>query len=231
MEMASSTLVRSQFSPPATKVAAPMSIRDFVFGQNVGPRALCFPPRGLASSSHAMSRVHDVFHHEHAGLLGHGFHRLTLLDQEPTGIVLAPKPQLTTSRKRLDTVKQFLGDLLQDETDSQPFILAIHGLIENGRRGAARQMLEAAPDYILRDHHVAGLRSVLAPPVLKRIDKRDVDRREEYHWLRQHANEYRGRWIALVGGTVVAHAPTLRELQAHLALLELPRTPLLQRIT
>ena len=40
------------------------------------------------------------------------------------------------------------------------------------------------------------------------------DRRADYEWLRVNGDRFRGRWVALDGGTLVASAATLRELSA-----------------
>ena len=82
----------------------------------------------------------------------------------------------------------------------RPFVMAVRELIETEQITTARHMLDAAPAYVLGDPLVARLRSVLAPPVVKRLQKRDVDRSQEYEWLRAHGREYRGRWVALSGG-------------------------------
>ena len=116
------------------------------------------------------------------------------------------------------------------EPDVQPFVMAVRGLIEGERLAAARQMLNAAPAYILSDPLVARLRFVLAPPVVRRVQKRDVDRSGDYEWLRTHEREYRGRWVALVGGDVVASAGTLHDLQEQLRVMALPSPPLLHRV-
>lgn len=116
------------------------------------------------------------------------------------------------------------------EQDVQPFVLAVRGLMEAERITAARQMLAAAPAYILSDPLVSRLRLVLAPPVVKRVQRRDVDRTQEYDWLRANGRDYRGRWVALVGGNLLASARTLRELQEELRSTQPASRPLLHRV-
>ena len=95
----------------------------------------------------------------------------------------------------------------------QPFLFAVRGLIESEQLSAARHLLHAVPAYILSDPLVVKLRSVLAPPVVKQIDKRDVDRSQEYDWLRTEGHKFRGRWVALERNQLLASAPSLRKLQ------------------
>jgi hypothetical protein len=108
--------------------------------------------------------------------------------------------------------------------------MAVRGLIESERLTAARRVLNAAPSYILSDPLVVRLRSILAPPVVNRVDKRDVDRSREYEWLRTEGYKYRGRWVALEDNHLLASAPSLRELRESLKAMALARPPLLHRV-
>ncbi len=149
----------------------------------------------------------------------------------PTAEVLARKlrrPESTLAAQ--PTAVPTRREPLSQEHDVQPFVMAVRALIGSERLAAARQMLNTAPTYILSDPLVARLRSVLAPPVVKRVSKRDVDRSQEYEWLRTHMHEYRGCWVALHAGSLVASAPTLRELQGRLRAMSLPWPPLLHRV-
>lgn len=116
------------------------------------------------------------------------------------------------------------------ERDVQPFVMAVRRLIESEQLTAARQLLNAAPGYILSDPLVVKLRSILAPPVVKRVDKRDVDRSQEYEWLKTEGQKYRGRWVALEGNSLLASAPTLRDLRETLKTIALANPPLLHRV-
>lgn len=64
--------------------------------------------------------------------------------------------------------------------DVRPFVMAIRSPVDSEHLAAARQMLDAAPAYISADPVVTRLRALLAPPVVKRVERRDVDRTEEY---------------------------------------------------
>ena len=114
--------------------------------------------------------------------------------------------------------------------DAVLFVMAIRKLIEAEQLIAARQMLAAAPTNILTNPLVAKLRSVLAPPVVKRLQRRDVDRTRECEWLGTHGHKYRGRWVALDGDRLLAVASSLRELHEHLKTVALTHPPLLHRV-
>ncbi len=116
------------------------------------------------------------------------------------------------------------------ERDAVPFVMAVRRLIEAEQLVAAREMLAAAPTHILTDPLVARLRSILAPPVVKRVQKRDVDRTREYEWLGTNGHKYHGRWVALDGDRLLAVASSLRELREQLRTLAPIRPPLLHRV-
>ena len=119
---------------------------------------------------------------------------------------------------------------MRQERDVIPCLLAVRRFIEAEHLSAARHMLEAAPVHILNDPLLGKLRSVLAPPALKRVQKRDVDRSLEYEWLRTEGRRYRGRWVALEGSKLLAVSPSLRELREQLRTMLLAHPPLLHRV-
>jgi hypothetical protein len=110
------------------------------------------------------------------------------------------------------------------------FLIAVRDLIESEQLSAARHLLRAAPAYILSDPLAVNLRSVLAPPVVKQIGKRDVDRSREYNWLRTEGHKFRGHWVALDGDQLLASAPRLRDLQQALRTMNRGGQPLLHRV-
>jgi hypothetical protein len=116
------------------------------------------------------------------------------------------------------------------ESDVLPFVVALGDFIESERLPAARRMLDAAPTYVLSNPVVSRLRCVLSPPEITRLRHRDVDRSEEYEWLRTHGDQYRGRWVAVSGRNLITSASSLRELQEQLRAIPLHGPPLLHRI-
>lgn len=153
-----------------------------------------------------------------------------LLDQpaaEPASRILVRAPS-TFAVESSQPAQRFKPP--QPVRDALPFVVALRSLLERDRLGAAREMLNATPSDILSDPLVARLRSILAPPGVKRVGKRDLDRSSEYQWLRAQGHQYRGRWVALDGDSLIASAGSLRELQAQLRARALARPPLLHRV-
>jgi hypothetical protein len=116
------------------------------------------------------------------------------------------------------------------ERDVLPFLMAVRRCIEAEQLSAAREMFEVASAQVLTNPLVARLRSLVAPPVVRRVEKQDVDRSLEYEWLRTESHKYRGQWVALQGDQLVAMAPTLRELRETLRAQPLTHAPLIHRI-
>ena len=114
--------------------------------------------------------------------------------------------------------------------DARAILATLRHLVEREQLPAARALLDAAPLSVLSDPLVAKLRALLAPPTVARVRRHDVDRRSEYEWLRAEGQKYRGRWGALDGDTLIASAPSLRELREHLRNQPATRPPLLHRV-
>lgn len=127
-------------------------------------------------------------------------------------------------------VRGILEQANQVEHDIHNFQLAIKRLIENEHLQAARRMFEAVPLHLFSDPLLLGLRAVLAPPVVKRLQKQDVERSNEYDWLRDEGHKYRGKWVALQGKRVLSAASTLRTLRQQLQSMKLTRPPLIHHI-
>jgi hypothetical protein len=101
----------------------------------------------------------------------------------------------------------------------------IRSLLRKGHISEARDLLESAGDRVPAD---STLRKVLAPArVIGRSSFRDVDRSAEFHWIKTNADDYQGKWVALVGEGPVASSDTLKELLARLAELRLEQRPLI----
>jgi uncharacterized protein DUF5678 len=103
----------------------------------------------------------------------------------------------------------------------------IRALLAEGRISEAKRLLESAGDLVPAD---SKLREIFAPPKIRRIDERDVDRTGEYRWLKQNARDFQGKWVALAGESLVLSTDTLKELLARLKEIETPVKPLIHRI-
>lgn len=104
-------------------------------------------------------------------------------------------------------------------------------LMEREQITLARKTLDALPVGQLGDPMIIILRKMLAVPVTKTSRKQDIDRTLDYQWIRDHAQEYRGQWIALDNGQLLAAAVSLRALLNRINPLRLDHRPLLHQIS
>src|SRR5947199_10043426 len=99
---------------------------------------------------------------------------------------------------------------------SEPYVPRIWKLLEEARLKAARELLAEALREGSPEPELDGLAKLLAPPKPRMSPVRDFDRTAEFRWLDEHGKEYMGQWVGLLGDELLAHAPTLKELQAKL---------------
>lgn len=104
----------------------------------------------------------------------------------------------------------------------------IRALIEGDRvvhaRALASEALEANP----HDSELLDLRKVLEPPHATPRHVTDADRTLEFEWVVANRDAYRGRWVAIQGGELVADASSFAELQSRIKNVE--GVPLVHRI-
>jgi hypothetical protein len=101
----------------------------------------------------------------------------------------------------------------------------VRALLEEGRIWEAKKLVEAAGDQLPES-----LREIFAPPRIRRVDERDVDRTPEFNWLKANGPVYAGKWVALSGEDLVACEDELEDLLAKLNEREFERKPLIHHL-
>jgi hypothetical protein len=121
--------------------------------------------------------------------------------------------------------------LRKPETDTRPYAERIRELVEQDRVGAARQLLAEALEKGDHGEDLSGWQRVLAPAKILRVGgELDIDRTPDFQWLKDHGETYRGQWVALFGGELLAHGENLKELLAKLEDHPRGRRALLHRL-
>jgi hypothetical protein len=94
----------------------------------------------------------------------------------------------------------------------ESFLDEIRAIINSGTLRGAREVAERGlalyPDHPELKHVHHELRPF---PVRSRPDLRMDDPRPSYQWLEENADRYRGKWVGLDAGELVAAADTLDE--------------------
>lgn len=101
----------------------------------------------------------------------------------------------------------------------------VRSLLAGGRISEARKLVEIAGEELPES-----LREIFAPPRIRRVDERGVDRTPEFNWLKTNGPAYAGKWVALVGDDLVGCEDVLEELLAKLDQREFERRPLLHHL-
>lgn len=99
-------------------------------------------------------------------------------------------------------------------------VMAIRDLLQKGHIAAARKLLDLIPVGALEQPAINRLRRALTPPTVRPSERKDTERRQAFAWLRQHAHEYRGQWVAVGDSGLIAATTTLKELRQQLRSLE-----------
>lgn len=94
---------------------------------------------------------------------------------------------------------------------------AIRALVESDRLYAARQLVAVSGSELVRDlAPLHSWRRLLQPARVTRSASRDRDRRSEFMWLKANSSQYRGKWVAVSGGELLAAADTYEEVSSRL---------------
>ena len=107
------------------------------------------------------------------------------------------------------------------EPETRSYRERIRELVEADQVKAARALLAEALERGDAGEDLSRWQKILGPAKTLEIDgELDVDRTPDFRWLDENEDAYRGQWVALLHGELLAHAKTLDEV---LAALE--RTP------
>ena len=113
------------------------------------------------------------------------------------------------------------------QPDVRSYVDRIREHVEREEVGAARRLVAEALREGSTEPGLANWEKLLAPgKVLGFSPATGSDLRAEIRCLDEHAKEYRGQWVAVLGEKILAHAETLEELRTKLAELALPGRPL-----
>lgn len=108
-----------------------------------------------------------------------------------------------------------------------PYPDLIREHLAHGRIAAAQTLFEFARDLIPSE---SGLVKALAPPKIRRVDRRGTNRAAEFRWLDINSVEYQGKWVALLGEKLLSSADSLKELLRYLDAHSPERNPLIHHL-
>lgn len=105
-------------------------------------------------------------------------------------------------------------------------------LVEADKVGGARRLLAEALEQGVQEKDLAYWQKVLAKGGPGRAVKGelDFDRTPDIQWIREHSETYRGQWVALLVGELLAHSKSLAEVTQVLEQNKPARRPMLYYI-
>ena len=111
---------------------------------------------------------------------------------------------------------------------ARDYAARIRALIEGDCVVQARALVLEALEANPEDSELLALQKVLEPPRATPRQVTDADRTQEFGWIVANRDAYRGRWVAIQGGELVADAPSFTELRSRIENLQ--GVPLVHRI-
>lgn len=106
----------------------------------------------------------------------------------------------------------------------------IRSLLEQERVSETRSALDEALVKQPKDVTLQRLRTLLAPPKIRRSKTLDTDRMKDFQWLAENGAQHRGSWVAIHEGELVAEAGSLDELLERVGALDLTGAPLIHLV-
>ena len=102
---------------------------------------------------------------------------------------------------------------------------AIRNCLSVGNIGKAARIEAATRDRNSQGPYMQEMRRFFGPATLVSLDEPRTDLNSNWQWLKTHAQEYTGLWVAVSYGQLVAAEPTLARLRQALDLLKIQPPP------
>jgi len=107
------------------------------------------------------------------------------------------------------------------------YVARIREHLERDEIQAARRVVAEALQEGSTEPGLTNWAELLAPAkILGFSPATGTDVRDDVRWFDEHGHHYRGQWVAVRRGEMMAHAPSLKELRAELAKLGPPEASL-----
>jgi hypothetical protein len=92
----------------------------------------------------------------------------------------------------------------------ETFLAEIQAIFDSGTLRGAREVAERGLALFPAHPELRRLHHALRPYEVRSVSGENVpDRRETHEWLRQNAEKYKGQWVAVLGGHLLAASPQL----------------------
>lgn len=106
----------------------------------------------------------------------------------------------------------------------------IRTLLSKGLLRDARSSISEALKKFPRDESLYALAGLAAPRKATRIAVRFPRRDQEFGWLDEHREGYKGKWVALLGNDLIASADTMKQVLDAVAQKNIEGAPLVHKV-
>ena len=123
-------------------------------------------------------------------------------------------------------------DRSQSAYNSNPAVIAkkIRALLGEGQLKAAQIMLERALQYHPGDAELIHLQDVISPGSITSVSGNSPNIKAELDWIADHREQYRGKWVALIGKQVIAIEDDAKQLLSKLKDKKTPESPFVHHL-
>lgn len=106
----------------------------------------------------------------------------------------------------------------------------IRALLSEGLLRDARTVVAEAQRRFPNNEALYALSKLTAPSKATRSAVRFPRREEELRWLDKHREQYKGRWVALLGNELIASADTMKQLLDAVTAKNIEGSPLIHKV-
>ncbi len=93
---------------------------------------------------------------------------------------------------------------------AEKFVQAVHLALAAGAHLLARDLSQEGAERYPDHPELAKMAHILAPPVVRTVaTPPNTTWKADREWLKAHWREYRGKWVALLNGTLLGEAASL----------------------
>ena len=124
--------------------------------------------------------------------------------------------RLATETNNEDAFVRTVGRIDWSQRSARDFAYAVRLALATGAHVTAQNLAITGAEQHPDNDNLQKMSRLLAPARVIRSDlPPDPAVRVDHEWLLANRDEYRGQWVALRSGTLLATAPTVKELKAH----------------
>lgn len=142
-----------------------------------------------------------------------------------------PLAEVLFQEGRRDHAVRLMSRALHRSPTAANYLRVLKLLLSEDGVLSARKIAQEAVSRFPSNAHLRKLHEVLRPPTVRGASGKAIDRSREVAWLREHREEYRGKWVVLSGDRLVSAANNLSEALEKAERYGLSERPLVHQVS